>query len=307
MNPSPRLIPALVLTLGALHFARAADDAFVAPDSLLLKDGRTVRGLIVKNTWNSVVLQEKMDEITYPKSQIVRIRDEADTNAMFTGVLRKGDLPPWRVIANDLRTLDAIKSLVEIPATVISVGEFKNIPYISFRVNQNGEMNIYGDPQNPAGFEIGIHGSASGNLKFRRAIRGFLAGFLTTRAEVAALYSIDLNGGIKTAGNLTLEITPKTAPDAEGAWWISLYNKTALAKVRLTDAEYAKITRPISEVVDKHGRVIANGWTAKQAGMSERLEAAGKNGSVILRGFYRDKDGVFRLITESTPAPARAH
>jgi hypothetical protein len=299
MNPPLRLLPALVLALALPHSARAADDTFVAPDSLLLKDGRTVHGLIVKNTWNSVVLQEKMDEVTYPKSQIVRIRDAADTDAMFTGVMRKGALPSWRVIANDLRTLDVIKSLVEIPATAITTGEFKNIPYISFRVNQNGEMNIYGDPQSPAAFEIGIHGSASNNKKFRQAIRGFLAGFLATRDEIAALYAIDLNGGIKTAGDLTLEITPRTAPDAEGAWWISLYNKASLARIRLTDAQYAKITRPLSEVVDKRGRVIANGWSAKEAGMSSRLEAAGPNGNVILRGFYRDKDGQFRLVTES--------
>ncbi len=305
-RPLRLLLPALVFGLGFILVASAAEDSFEAPDSLLLKDGRTVRGLIVKNTWNSVVLQQRLGETTYPKSTIVRIRDEANTAAMFTEANRKGDLPAWRVIANDLRTHDSIRSLVEIPATAIDIGEFRNIPYMSFRANHDLELNIYGDPEDPAGFEIGIYGSRSGNARLRQDIRAFIAGFLATRAEIAALYALDMKGGLKTVGSLTLEITPKTAPDAAGAWWISLYDRDALAKVRLTDAAYKKLTLPMSEVVDKSGRVIANSWTPQETLMSKRLKRIGDDGSVILRGFYRDKSGEFRLITENVPARASA-
>lgn len=277
------------------------DDAFKAPDGLLLKNGETVHGLIIKNTRDAVVMQERFGEKSYPKSEIVRIYDEPDIGMEFTDVIRKGDLPAWRVIANDLRTRDAIKSFVEIPATAIDNGEFKNVPYMSFRINQNGELNVYGDPDDPAGIEIGLYGSRSGNDKFRKVIRSYLAGFLTTREEVGALYSIDFNGGIAQAGDMTIEITPKTAPDAYGAWWISLYNKKALAAVRLSDAEYHKLTRPFDEVVDKKGRVIANGWTDEQMGLSQRLDNEGESAKVLLRGFYRDKDGTFRLITDPLP------
>ena len=54
----------------------------------------------------------------------------------------------------------------------------------------------------------------------RKILRGYLAGFLTTREEIAALYSLNLNKGITQAGNIILEITPKDAPDAYGAWWV---------------------------------------------------------------------------------------
>ena len=91
----------------------------------------------------------------------MRIIDNADAKALYTDINRKGKLPSWRVIANDLRTHDAIKSLVEIPATVIDVGDFKNVPYKSFRVNNEVELNIYGDPENPAGVELGIYGPRS--------------------------------------------------------------------------------------------------------------------------------------------------
>lgn len=285
----------LVLVLPALPL-HAVTDQFLAPDSLELKDGRTVRGLILRNSVDSVVLQEEFGENIYPKSQIVRIRDEADTGDMFTDVTRKGDLPPWRVIANDLRTHDTIKSLVEIPATAVDVGEFRNVPYLSFRVNDDVELNIYGDPKHPAGIELGIYGLRRGDKKLQKMLIAYLAGFLTSREEIAAIYSLDMRQDLKTAGDLTFETTPPNAPDAFGAWWISLYNKKALDSIRLTDAQYASLTLPMDKVVDKKGRVIAGGWSHDEMMESGRIEAEGKKSQILIRGFYRDANGDFRLI-----------
>lgn len=287
---------ALALALGA-GLAQAADDSFHAPDSLVLKDGRMVRGLIIRNSRDAVLLQRAVQETSYPKSQIIRINDYPDTDGMYTRINRMGDLPSWRVIANDLRTHDAIKSLVEIPATMIDNGVFKNVPYKSFRVNDDIELNIYGDPENPAGIELGIYGNRSGNLRLRKTLRGYLAGFLTTRQEIGALYSLGLEKGLVDVGNLTIEITPRNAPDAYGAWWVSLFNRKSLDRVRLSNAEYAKMVRPVEEVVDRKGRVIG-GWTPKQAGMSKKMDGKHSGTMVLLRGFYRDKEGNFRLITE---------
>lgn len=292
-----------MLTLGALH---ASDDSFNPPDTLVLKNGKTVHGLIVKNTVDSVVFQEKSGETTYLKKDIVRIRDEADLKAMYTDITRKGSLPAWRVIANDLRTHDAIKSLVQIPATAIDKGEFKNVPYMSFRANRDVELNIYGDPENPAGFEMGIYGGKASNDKLRQDIRAFLAGFLETRDEIAMLYSLNLNEGIGTAGDLTIEITPKNGLDAYGAWWISLYNKKSLARDRLSDAAYAKITRPMNEVVDKHGNVLAADLPSKQMTLSDQVKELQTSAKMLLHGFYRDKDGNFRMILEPKPEPSPA-
>jgi hypothetical protein len=188
---------------------------------------------------------------------------------------------------------------------VIDVGDFKNVPYRSFRVNDDIELNIYGDPENPAGVELGIYGHRSSNKRLRKVLRGYLAGFLTTREEIAALYSLGLEKGITQVGNITMEITPKDAPDAYGAWWVSLYNRKALDSVRLSNAEYAKLVRPVNEVIDKKGRVISGGWTRKDAKLSRKMQDLGQSAKVILRGFYRDDNGVFRLITEpDRKAPA---
>lgn len=294
----PALVSAALMALASPALA-AGDGSFLAPDSVVLKDGRTIRGLIVKNTVDAVVMQEEFGEFRYPKSEIVRIRDGTDIGVQFTDVHEHGMLPPWRVIANDLRTHDTIRSLVEIPAVAVDVGEFRFVPYKSFRVNQNIELNIYGDPERPAGLEIGIFGSRQNDDELRRALRAYLAGYLTSRKEIKALYSVPLDGGVAPAGELTVSITPKDAPDAFGAWWIAVYNPQRIEEIRLTPSEYARLTKPADEVIDRRGRVLDREWAGGDLAKSERVDDV-EGDRVIRRGFYRDKDGVFRLI--GTPA-----
>lgn len=277
---------------------QAARPAPAFPDSLVLKNGTTVHGIILKNSWNSILLQEASDEKTYPKSDIVRIRDEADTGMYFTQVNRRGELPPWRIIANDLRTNDAIKHLEEIPSTRITWGRFKNIPFKSFRVNTNIEFNIYGDLENPAGIEFGIFGFRSGNDKLRKTLRSYLAGFLTSRQEIAALYALNFKGATREVDGLVFETTPKDAPDAQGAWWISLSNTKKLAQAHVSDAEYAKITQPEEDVVDKYGRLLTQTYRDTKRSMTDTIKDLSASSSDALRGFYRTKDGSLRLITK---------
>ena len=298
MNPKFWYASILLIALNFPAGLRAADDPDRSPDTLHLLDGKVVHGLIIKNSSNSVLIQQENGELDIPKSKIVRIIDNADRNVLYTGMNRKGQLPSWRVIANDLRTHDAVKSLVEIPATVIDVADFRNVPYKSFRVNEEVELNIYGDPENPAGVELGIYGPRSADKKLRKLLRAYLAGFLTTREEIAALYSLGLRKGKTQVGNIVIEITPANAFDAYGAWWVSLYNPTALEQVRLSDAEYKRLVRPFDEVIGKKGRVISGGWSRKEAERSRKVRAEGSSARVILKGFYRDDNGVFRLITE---------
>lgn len=294
-----RVLASLAVVAVLPLMLHAADDSFHAPDSIVFKDGRTIHGLIIKNSVDSVLLQEEFGEQTYPKSEIVRIRDEADIGVLFTDITRKADLPSWRVMANDLRTHDEIKSLVEIPATTVTTGEFRNVPYISFRANRDIELNIYGDPNDPVGIELGIYGSRKNNVKLQKALRSYFAGFLTTRQEIAALYGLDLKKGIATAGDITFETTPPTDEDAFGAWWISLYDRKGLDAARLSEAKYAALTKPADEVIDRNGRVIAQGWTEKDVEELEHFKDLNGQGKVLLRGFYRDANGDFRLLKKT--------
>lgn len=277
--------------------ARAANDSFRAPDSIVLKDGRTVRGLIIKNSVETILVQEEFGEQSYPKSEIVRVLDEPDTTTYFTELISKGTLPSWRVIANDLRTHDQIKSLVQIPATTVAIGNFRNVPYLSFLVNRDVELNIYGDPNRPAGVELGIYGGRKNNLKLQETLRAYFAGFLGSREEVAALYKIGLKAGKAQAGSLTFEVTPPTAPDSEGAWWVSLYNLKTLDAVRLPKAKYEALTKPPGEVVARDGRIITKEWSSNDLKETDRLKPLHGDKKILLRGFYRDKNGDFKLLT----------
>ena len=296
LNPLRLATLSVILALPA----GARSDSFRAPDHLILKNGRTVNGLIVRNSADAVLLQEQLAEVSYPKSEIVRIIDHPDDGMMYTDIGRKGELPSWRVIANDLRTNDAIRSLVEIPATRIDTGEFKNVPYKSFRVNQDIELNIYGDPENPAGLEVGIYGARSGIDKLRKTLRSHLAGYLTSRDEISKLYSLELTGGLAVSSDLTFEITPESAPDAYGAWWVSAYNSKAMAKTRLSDEKYNRVARPMSEVIDKNGQLIAHRGPRGKMDLSAEFDHLQDYAEDLISGFYRDKDGVFRLLTGSS-------
>lgn len=294
------VIGAGVCTVAALHAAPPPQqdpgfDARMKPDSLLLKDGRQIYGLIVSNTATNVTLQMQFDEITVPKSEIVRIFDEDDESVYFTGVARKGTLPPWRVLVNDLRLHDRIRTFEQIAATVIDSGDFRNVPYQSFRINGDIELNIYGDPDDPAAIEIGVYGRRRGDRTLHHFLKQYIAGYLATTGEVGALYALPESGGEIDIGETRVFLTTPDAPDAYGAWWIGVMNPGQIESVRMSDADYARLVRPVDDVLDRHGRVLTSLWDRREVGRSRRASKTGGDAQIFLRGFYRDENGRFQL------------
>ena len=278
-------------------FLQGQNEGYAEPDSILLKDGSTHRGVIVKNTAHIVFLQQRYGISEFSKSRIVRIFDGVDVGMEFTEPGKKGNLPSWRVMVNDIRNNDAVKSLTQIPPTLIDNGYLKNVPYLSFRINDYIEMNVYGNPDEPAAIEFGVYGKLSSSDRLRRTLRSFLAGFLTSRKEVGAIYSIPLSGGEKNAGDFRIRITPSSAPDAYGAWWIALYNPKTLKAARVGDAEYAKATLPPKQVVDPSGKVKEAFSGA--ANLPHSLRALSKGGDSASRHFLefsRDPSGHLRML-----------
>ncbi len=265
------------------------------PDRLEMNDGSSLRGLILKNSADSVLIQTAKAEIEIPKSSIRRIHDAPDDGVAFDTVTKKGRLPAWRAIVHDFRTHDAIKSFVMVPATAVDNGVFLNIPYMSFRFNERGELNVLGDPEDPVGLEFGLYGKKSFGPRQKRVLREFVAGHLHSREEIRALYSLDLAGGTARAGNLVFEMTPPDAADAYGGWWLSIYEANRLEGARLSDKEYAKVTQPFDEVNRRDGRLRAEKAEAHRKWLNRTMP--GTTGETPkLRGFYRDKNGVFRLL-----------
>jgi hypothetical protein len=280
----------------------AAQTDSMTPDTVIMKDGRRYKGLIVHNTSDTVTIQTPFAEVTVSKSDVTRIQDESDESIYFTAMQRRGSLPPWRVIVNDLRLHDKIKSFEQIPATVIDSGEFRNIPYQSFRINKDVELNIYGDPEDPSAVEVGVYGPRKNYRQLHTMLRQYLAGYLTSRDELQALYSICTDtGGSAKAGSMLLSITPPDDPESFDAWWVGISNPRELDAIRLSDAEYARIVRPVNEVFDKEGNLLTmTQWKQEDANLSRRLSKMGDNAQVFLRGFYRDENGRFQLLPDSS-------
>lgn len=293
-----RQIAATALLAACLAGASAAPSISTdrLPDTIEMKDGRSLRGLILKNTASYVLLQTGDTEMELPKSDIRRIRDQMDGEMVFAEVTGKGRLPAWRSMVMDMREHDSIYSFQQIPATTVEMGVFKNIPYLSFRVNEQSEFNIYGHPNDPVGLEFGMYGKRKNSDKYRQIIREFLAGHLNSREEIGALYSISLKGGKKQVGNLVFEITPPKQADSYGGWWISIYDTKRIDGARVGDKQYAAVTRPFDEINNRNGTLKKAAVEAQENWMFESLRQV--TGLVPkIRGFYRDKEGVFRLIS----------
>jgi hypothetical protein len=277
-------------------------EGYSTPDSILLKNGETISGIIVRNSADAVWIQEGYGISQHPKSEIIRIRNAADIGMEFTDTNTIGDLPSWRVMVNDIRNNDRITLLEQVPATAIDNGLYKNVPYLSFRVNELLEMNIYGDPDDPAAIEFGAYGRAAGKDEIRRALRAFLAGFLTSRKEVSAIYSLPFSGGEKCIGTLCVKIIPATAPDSYGGWWISLFNPGKLTSSRMSDASYVKVTKPPKEIIGRGGHLRRNTWSPSDLVNVFPIEAIDASGPVAIQGFKRDRFGEFQLIESDQKA-----
>jgi hypothetical protein len=265
------------------------------PDTVVMNDGTELHGMIVRNDAQTLVLQERMKEVEIPKNQIRRIIDQADSLVYFADIADPDTLPPWRMIVQDFRQDDNIRLFREIPATSIDNGYLRNIPYLSFRINRKVEMNVYGDPENPVCLEFGIYEKGEKITRFMKTIRAYLAGILTSREEVAAIYALPETGGKIRAGRFTFEVTPPSAPDAYGGWWISIYDEKRLDAARIPESEYLKVTLPFHEVNTisgelrpdqsvKHDRFLSSTAT-KWSGLVSNL-----------KGFYRDRMGDLKLI-----------
>ena len=279
--------------------AWAALKAERAPDHVRMNDGTELRGLILQNTRDMVVLETDDGEARIPKEYIRRIEDAPSEEAIFAEIVGKNELPSWRSIVHDLRLQDAIRVFKQIPPTAIDSGLLRNIPYLSFRANEKWELNVYGNPERPVAIEFGIYGAARPDEQTRRAFREFIAGHLYSKAQIAALYSLGPEKRSAHAGKLAFRLIRPGDQDGYGGTWIVVYRPDAIEGARLSDKDYAAITKPFNEVNNPDGRLRADKLKENTNWLDNMIKMmTGKNPE--LRGFYRDKNGVFRVLTSGS-------
>ena len=292
------LATAGLLSLHSLH-TEAAFHPDRAPDQVTMNDGTELHGLILQNTPDLVVIQTDTGEARLPKEYIRRIDDAPDGEAIFADIVRRDELPSWRSVVHDLRTHDSVRRFEQIPPTAIDNGLLRNIPYLSFRANEKWELNVYGDPQKPVAIEFGIYGSERPSQKTRQVFREFIAGHLHDKNQIRALYSLSAKKRDARGGKLAFRLIAPDDLDGYGGTWIVVYRPDLLPGARLSDQAYAALTRPFEVVNNPDGSLRADKMKENVNWLDQAMKALTGQDSK-LRGFYRDKNGVFRVLTSGS-------
>lgn len=213
-------------------------------DVIRLKNGGALEGVVLRESPDAVTVRLKYATVTLDRLEIEAIEKKAEAPAPPGARLARWDKAvetaarrPWGV---DLR---------QIPATVIDKGVLKNVPYISHRAGDY-ELNLYGDPDAPAGLEIGVHRALLRNTDAKKDCVELLASLLSDPEDVAVLRSLSIAQDKKERAGLTFEVTPETAEDAYGGWWVTVYDLKALDEVRLSDEDLKEASQAEEELED---------------------------------------------------------
>lgn len=127
-----------------------------------------------------------------------------------------------------------------IPATVIDTGVFADVPYQSFS-NGNVELNAYGDPGDLVGLEAGTR---TEDPATQQCLVQFISMQTRSQADQQRVLRMTAAPSIDQQPGLTVEVTPRTAPDAYDAWWISLERPAEIAAHRAPPEQLAQVTQP---------------------------------------------------------------
>jgi hypothetical protein len=268
-----------------------------------------------------IVLQDNGQTVTvlhdysvprFSRAGVQVVKDSSTTDPGERSSKSASRLPNYAAILVRLADKEWATDLRQIPANVIDNGVMRFVPYKSHRVGGDYEMNVYGDPGNPAGFEIGIRGKLLDDEQAKKNCVEYIASLLSDSDDKAAVRQLKLDKDLVVRDNVTFEITPSTADDAYGGWWVSVYSESQLDKVRASDKELKAITVSKTAVVETEPAestlsTAANfddrlsGWSSSDLAYARPSKSKSHGGDVYVRGYDR-KDGTYvHSYTRSAP------
>lgn len=286
-----------------------------AADTVVFQTGGKIEGTVIQQDEKSVVLKSGMGTLTLQKAGIARIdhTDDAPATKPITVLGALDDrLPGWDTVVTALAAQPWASRLRQIPATVIDVGVMRSVPYTSYRCGAIGsiEVNVYGDPDSPICLELGIYGPRSSDAALQSQLVEFAASkLLRNPLNQAITRGLARTQDTATHQDLTMEITPPSAPDAYGAWWLAVYYLDKVEKARATPAEIESISVARNAVKTPAAEGSAE-WGADDVRLARAAPAAdptpttgstgaytsggssGGGGRVYVRGYTR-KDGTY--------------
>ena len=264
-------------------------------DEIVMRSGNRVSGKIIRNDGRVVVVDIGKGRMELPRASVVEINyDSAQKDGVPSG--ERHTIPTSRDAVASLRAMSWSAPVFQIPATVIDTGILKGVPYVSFRVAQAYEMNVYGNPDNPAGIEIGIYIDKDATPQGKLRCMEFIRTALPFLADEPALKGGSFDATAARVGNFTVEITPATASDAYGGWWVSVYDEQLLDLSRAPEKEITRISTPVAKLPVQTENA-ENHWTQSDLKQSRRYttpssSSSYSSGRVYVKGYYR-KDGTY--------------
>lgn len=270
----------------------------VQADFLELPNGQVIFGKILSRDRDGVRFERKTATYTYPAKMIVHefARVEAAKPADSTG------LPSFGHVLDNLGKYEWAYDMKHIPATVVDKGVLRNVPYLSFRCGVDYEANIYGDPEYPAGIEIGFYRSLLKKPEARENCLAFFAALFTDTSLSNAIVKLNRDTDLQTVGQWKIEVTPPEGNDSYGGWWVSIYSEQLLDSSRATPAELSRITVAKSQIAKSPTDLTA--WSSEDLRYARPAtyvattptytpgSTSYSGGSVYVRGYTR-KDGTY--------------
>lgn len=213
-------------------------------DVVLLQSGAVITGKILQQDGNGVLMQTEFGTYRYPLSSVKDVKKEAAT---APHVSNNGQtIPDWAQIVTSLADSGFAPEIKQVPAPVIRSGNFKNVPYISFRCAYGGyEINIYGDLNQPAAVQIGAMGYLQNNAAAKSNCVNFVCSVLASADARKMVRGLNWSQkDVETKDGLMFETLLPGEMGSYGGWWISVYDSTALANAQASDAELLALAQP---------------------------------------------------------------
>src|ERR1043166_1358422 len=221
-------------------------------DVIILKSGQVINGTVLQKDEKGVLIKVDYGTFTYPPSLVkqVQVDGRTDNNSAYANEpAEEGKrIPTWGTIITQLAKRSWASELKQIPATVIDKGVLRSVPYTSFVCAYAYEMNIYGDPDNPAGVEIGIRRHLLNNDGAKSNCIEFISSILPKKSDREVIAKLNKTKDSAVATGFTFEITPATDEDAYGGWWISVYSEETLASARASEGLFTVDGNPPASV-----------------------------------------------------------
>lgn len=296
---------------GIIAFVGLAAFPVAFGDTVQFQSGSSVDCIVLQENDHTVTILRDYSILRFPRSVVADTsRAAPDARETPASSARATRFPDYRALVLRLATQQWATDLRQIPATVIDVGVMRNVPYKSHRAGRDYEINVYGDPDSPAGFEIGIRGGLLADHSAKANCVDFVRSLLPDANDKSAVTKLKLDKDLVTRDGLTFEVTPTTDEDSYGGWWVSTYSTRALDAVRASEKEIQAISIPKTSIPRATSPTSSSGAPSSTEAIVERSSqwnpadlnyarparqsavAESDPGRVYVRGYYR-KSGTY--------------